>query len=360
MAIYLLFLVSPILLALFNRRIGDIGVFIMWAATTIFLIGLMPVGSRDFENYVRDFDAINGQQLFEVIKFDPLYSSMVWTAGHIGIPPSVFYISLASIALAVKLVALAKLTDRQSLTIVLYMCSFFFLHEFTQIRASLAIGLWMLGLSELAQSRSRYFMWTLLASFFHIQAALGLLVYPIVALLNSHCRVRVFAVVMMSAIIISVFGIMDSYALSLINSVPDPRVAIYTALAMESTQRPNPLNVISILAILTALVGLLPKDRRLIVLPLHQRIETYVFTSLLVGSLSLASLTFIPVAAFRISEHYFSLLPVGIILAAQHVGARKWIRPVIWAIAGLFLYVFLIHSPYLLDPMTGQHARDNV
>jgi hypothetical protein len=319
----------------------------------------MPLGSRDFNNYLRDFDEINSASLFDVIRLDPLYSSVVWVSGHLGMSSHVFYLSFASLALAVKLAAIAKLADKEALSIALYMCSFFFLHEFTQIRASLAIGLWMLGLSVLPQSRSRYFMWTLLGSFVHIQAVLGLLLYPIAVLLNSRWRARIFALAVVIVIVISTFGIFDLLASNVINSFPDPRAAIYVALAMESPVRPNPLSVMSLLAIFTALVGLLPGNRGGVVMPFHLQIENFVFYSLILGSLSIALFASIPIAAFRISEHLFSLLPVGLLLAAKHVGASRCIRPALWVFIGLFLYIFLFHSPYLLDPFTGQHPRDN-
>ena len=360
MSIYFVFPIVPIVIALCYRRVGKIGAFFVWAVATVFLFGLMPLGSRDFNNYLRQFDEIKSLQIIEVIEVEPLYKSMVWVAGYVGIPSSLFYISLGSLALAVKLIALLRLTDRQTLPIALYMCSFFYLHEFTQVRAALAIGLWMLGLSELPRSRSRYLIWTLLGTSVHFQAALGLLLYPLIGILNSRRRTQIFALAALSILIFSLFGMVDFFVVKIVNSIPDPRVAIYYQLAMESVLPPNPLSVMSMLAITTALVGLLPKARVVAKLPSHRRIDSYVFTSLLLGSLSLAALTSIPVAAFRISEHFFSLLPVGLHLATKNISSSRWMRSILWIIAGIFLYIFLFHSPYLLDPITGEHSRDNI
>lgn len=353
MYIFLLIPLPALITALFYRRINLLGLIGLWLTTTFLMVELIPIGSRDFEIYLRDFYIIQSNPLSEVIFRDPLYSVAVWVAGYANVPSTIFFLSFASLALAVKLVAIHKLGNRRTLPIALYMCSFFFLHEFTQMRAGLAIGLWMIGLSALGTSRGRYLMWTLLASFIHIQAVVGLLIYPLAHILKSRLKIRAFAVVAVLVVFLSILGVFTAASELLVAVVPDERATIYLAIALDSPVDINQINILSILAILTALVGLLPRDRHQIDLPLNKRTDIFIYVSLIIGSCALAVFSTIPVVALRISEHFFSLIPIGVVLAADHIGLRQRNRMFLWALAGLLLYLFLFHFTFLLDPSTG-------
>jgi len=362
MIIYLLLPLPALLTALAFRRLAAGGVVALWAITLVPLVVLMPVGSRDFSIYLRDYADLQTDPFADAVAQDPLYGSIAWVAGHLGVPSTVFYLCLAALALGVKLTALHRLGRGATLPIALYMCSFFYLHEFTQLRAALAIGLWMLGIEALPRSSARYLGLTLLGALVHAQAALGLLVYPLVRALRTRNRARLLACAALVVMALSVVGLSERITQQVLEHVPDPRVAIYLALAENSEGHPNPFSVMSLLAIAAALAGMLPGDRHDEAgerAPLASRPSTVVFTGLLLGSCALSTFAAVPVAAFRVSEHFFSLLPIAFWMAADHlsIGPRK--RLLLWLVAGLFLYLFLIHSPYLLDPATGEPTRED-
>lgn len=361
MIIYLLCPLPTLIAALLYTRIGERGLLALWLATSVALVALMPIGSRDYETYLQNYAEINGQAWSAVIVQDPLYATMVWLCGHIGIPAVLFYMSFAVGTLAVKLVALHRLCSRRTLPIALYMCSYFFLHEFTQMRAGLAIGIWMLALLELPRSRRRYLALTLLASLVHVQAVLGLLIFPLIWLLDSRRRVRVAGVVSVGLVALSIVGVSERMVQHALTLVPDPRVEIYLQLTEVFDTHLNPLNIISLLALATGLVGLWPRQQALpphAEPPLNLRTSTFVFVGLLLGSCSLAALASVPIAAQRVSEHFFALLPAGMSMAATRLGLTERQRQAMWLVALLCLYIFLIHSPYLLDPATGRSTDE--
>jgi hypothetical protein len=362
MFVYLLLPLPTLVAALLFRRLGRWGLAAVWAATSLAMVLLLPVGSRDFATYQRDYEDIHRQPLAEVVLQDPLYATAVWSSGRLGIPGTVFFLTLAIVALGFKLLALRRLCAAHTLPLALYMCSFFFLHEFTQMRAALALGIALLGLAALPHSRQRFLLLSLLAILLHIQAALWLLCVGLVAVLRTPWRLRLFSLLALGLVAMSVLGLTDRVAQQVFALVPDPRVAIYLLLAEEATGRPNPLSVMSLLALLTGLVGLWSVDRSPAPakpVPLHLQPQTSLFVGLILGSCALAALGSVPIAAFRISEHFFSTLPAALWLLADRLQWSTWRRRLFWPVALAFLYLFLVHSPYLLDPATGAPTRDD-
>lgn len=353
MYLYLLLPLPALVAYLFEPRLTWNSLLLVWAAVSIGLLFLMPIGSRDYTIYLRDFDDINALGLGELWRQDPLYTLAVWVFGHVGGTGATFYPFLASVALLVKLTALARLTGGSSLAVLLYMCSYFFLHEFTQIRAALAIGIWMHALVALNRSRFRYVMLTALASLIHIQAALGLLVFALLPLTRSRQASRVAGLVALLVVAAASTMLFDRLGYKVLAAIPDPRTQVYLALAAQDLWvRPNPFSVMSLLALGTALLGL---QRRTNVQIRNGDATTHaVYLSLLLGSCALSLLSSISVAAFRVSEHFFALLPVGLWLAACRNRSTPRYPALLWVLAALFAYVFLFHSPYLLDPSTGE------
>lgn len=362
MSIFLLLPLPAIVVALLSKSIGLRGLFATWLVTSLALVILIPIGSRDFTTYLRDYDDIGSQPWAGVLVQDPLYATTVWICGHLGLPAPLFYFCLATAALGIKLLALHRLCEGHTLPIALYMCSFFFLHEFTQMRAGLAIGIWMLGLAYLRHGGHRYLWLTLLASLVHVQAALGLLLIPLAWILSTRARLIWATALTFASIGVSLAGLTDQIVARIMRLIPDPRVEIYLALASALDGHLNPFNIMSLIAMTTVMLALW--RRQPVAEPFaryakYQRTSTFVFVGLLLGSFSLAAFTTIPIAAQRISEHFFALIPVGIWYAASLFGMSHRQRQMIWAVGMLFIYIFLFHSPYLLHPVTGEPLHED-
>ena len=135
MFLYLLLVLPALIAALWRDRLSRIALALVWAATSLLMVWLIPIGSRDFQTYLRDFVDFNELAFTEVVRQDPLYASIMWLFGHLGGSAEVFFLLLGSAGLWIKLTALQRLSNGSSMVVLLYVCSYFFLHDFTQLRA---------------------------------------------------------------------------------------------------------------------------------------------------------------------------------------------------------------------------------
>jgi hypothetical protein len=353
LSLYLLLLVPTLLCLPWGWRLSRTQIVAIWVMTTPIIAWLMPIGSRDFSIYLENF-ADYARSSFRDLPFqDPLYSTLAWSWAALGGSGEAFYIALSSLALLITLFAFRKLTALSALATLLHMTSYFFLHEFTQLRAALAIAIWMHALAEIDRNSRRYVLLTLFAATIHIQALLGLIVLPILQLTRASEGRRIFLLSATVILALAPLHVFDAIGFAVISRVPDPRAAIYLAFAEEGIwQRPNPFSAISMIAYATGALGLLrlaPFDARPETPPMRA-----VYTGLIIGSASLSLFSAITVGAFRISEHFFALLPVGVAMLAYQFRARALVLPGVLALAGLQLYIFLFYAPFLLNPLTGE------
>lgn len=355
MAVYLLLILPTLIATLSADRLTTQKLILLWLGTVVLMSWLMPIGSRDYATYLRDFADFNETPFLEVMQQDLLYRAAVWIFGHLGGTAEAFYLLLASLGLVVKLTALQRLTGRSSLAILIYISSYFFLHDFTQLRAGLAIGIWMHALADLPYSRSRYLLLTILASLVHLQAAVGFVLYVVLTLARSEIG---FWSLIVSAILIvlsAATSVFEQLGYTVLAAIPDPRTEIYIAMAAEDIWvKPNPYSFISMLALLTALTGAVLERYHALQVKTNISTERAVYTSLLLGACSVPVLSSIPVAAFRVSEHFFSLLPVGLWMLATRERSTPRCKGLLWMVAVIFAYIFVFYSPYLLEPNLGE------
>lgn len=357
MSLYLLLILPALTEALSRNRLSRRHLWMLWAATSLLMIWLVPIGSRDYPTYLKDFADFNELPFTEAVRQDPLYASAVWLFGHLGGSAEAFFLLLGGAGLWIKLTALQRLSGGSSMVVLLYVCSYFFVQDFTQMRAALAIGIWMHALADLPYSRRRYLLLTALASLIHLQAAVGFVLLGVLMLARSRYAVWLLSLgglLILAAAATPAFNHLGHSVLALI---PDPRVQIYLDLASQDFwARPNPYSFINLFGLTTALVGL-HRDRgaavRLTITQSERAVRRAVFVALLLGSCSFVVLAAVPVAAFRISEHFFALLPVGIWMVASRGGAAPRHKGPFLILAAILAYIFLFYSPYLLDPTAG-------
>ena len=356
MSLYFLLILPALTAALWSERLSQTKLAILWAVTSLLMIWLIPIGSRDYPTYLRDFSDLNESTFFEVVRQDPLYSSAVWLYGHLGGTAETFYLLLGSASLWIKLTALQRLGAGSSMVVLLYVCSYFFLHDFTQLRAGLAIGIWMHALANLRSSSGRYLLLTTLASLVHLQAALGFVLFGILLLVRSLVGTWLLIVGALLITATAATPLFNQLGYTILAAIPDQRTEVYFAFAAQDVWvKPNPYSFISLLALATALIGIYLCQKELLQLRKLESelvVSRAVFVALLLGTCSLSLLSSVSVAAFRVSEHFFALLPVGIWLAASRDGTAPRYKVSLWMLAAVFAYIFLFYSPYLLDPMS--------
>src|SRR4051794_9625134 len=126
------------------------------AALLILIAGLKQPGvDFDSENYVYFFNSI-GEPLDYFTHFSDYYfneiayyllPSILRTVFHAG--PVWFFLIIAAIAIPLKFAAIWQLTEFQLLSVLVYFCHFFILHDMTQIRQGIASGILLFSLPEI-------------------------------------------------------------------------------------------------------------------------------------------------------------------------------------------------------------------
>ncbi len=350
MALYLLFLLPAFLTLFLSSRMDSFRLFWIWSFMSVLLCLLAPNGSQDFKNYVIDYDFVKNFTLDKVVTKDPLFSLTTYFFSSSGVPASFFLLSLACLALGLKLGVVSQLSRHSPYAIIFYVSSYFFLHEFTEIRVAIAIGFWMLGLPYLISNKRIYYGMVFLAMLIHLQVAVAVLI-PLMQYLFSTKRGRVILLFLaLGMILLSPTMIFDSFGKTLLGHIPDARAGVYLKMSNQGIWvRPNPFSVVSLLAIVTA-GFIFRKHWEESAGFWRNNFEITCAISLLTGVLCLALFSSVSVAALRLSEFFFSLLPIALSFALNDL-KNKFIRlEVVLLLTAVFSFIFIYHSPLLIEP----------
>lgn len=157
-------------------------VFIVIGILLILIAGLRPIGiDKDSLAYVSVLHVSLSEANF--IDKEPTF----WLINEFnkilfGVSEQTFFLIFAMIGVGIKLYVIKKYSLTPILSLLTYIAMFFVLHEMTQIRAGVAIGLVFLAFHDLVMNRSLSFVIKILiASLFHYSAIIMLLFYPLSA-----------------------------------------------------------------------------------------------------------------------------------------------------------------------------------
>ncbi|MDR2408806.1 MAG: EpsG family protein [Bacteroidales bacterium] len=88
------------------------------------------------------------------------------------------YFCVSVIALILKFEFISAYAHNTIFSLMFYICTFFFLHEYTQFRAAVAIGIFFSSLGDISHHRlGHYIFKTIIAFLFHYSAVLMLVIY---------------------------------------------------------------------------------------------------------------------------------------------------------------------------------------
>ena len=137
-------------------------------------IPLIPLGA-DYLNYVNIFETARSSTFSELFsqRYEPLFLALSSLFAYLTTDDVTVFAALMVIATAMKVTVVYRLAwHRQAAVLVLawYALRFFPLHELTQIRIALALGLWLLAVTT--RSAPKAFALTIAAALTHYSTAI--------------------------------------------------------------------------------------------------------------------------------------------------------------------------------------------
>ena len=159
-----------------KRRIPLVG-DIFLAVSLVLFAGLRG-NSLDYDEYVLMFEAVRDATQETIIERallgkDLIFGSLLIFVSNTGLGVFAVFLCAAILSVGFKVAAFRKAFGSSLLALFVFFCTYYFLHDFTQIRAAIAISLCFCALVAVAQEhRTQYLLMSLAAIGFHAQAAL--------------------------------------------------------------------------------------------------------------------------------------------------------------------------------------------
>lgn len=154
-----------------------LGVDLFLAACLMLFAGLRGA-SLDYDEYVLMFEAVRdaGQESFierALIGKDLLFGSFLILVSYFGLGVSTVFLGAATLSVGLKIVAFKRVFGSSILAVFIFFFSYYFLQDFTQIRAAISIAFCFCALVYGVQRRLIFYITMSLAAIgFHAQAAL--------------------------------------------------------------------------------------------------------------------------------------------------------------------------------------------
>ena len=280
--------------------------------------------------------------------FEALYFLLNDMFSALGIHFRIFIGLMAFLAVFIKmrvLVNFSKHGGAAAIGVLIYALTFFLLHDFTQIRAGLAVAFIFLALmARVHEKRLLFVLCVLAATGFHSSAVMAFML-----LLPSHgtqTRWIDWGLCIMVSILYFLFsgGISPGAVLLDMLSTFDPRVALYISLADSGhSQTANPFSASAMLLMALAL-SLMRVDvdpERVSVMGRHElQALVLIRRSFLIGLIFLASFASIPELALRLFEINIALLPVLAVIVFSHQGwLLQKLLLLLWTVVVAAIYI---------------------
>ena len=318
----------------------------------ILLLGLFagfrgPDISKDYESYRLIFDNIyeikgsDYSHIFPIL--EPGFTSIVLLFRSL-FPYNYVLIIMIFYALAtvtLKILSFKKLSANPYFVILFYYSLYYFLHEMTQIRIGLALGILLIGITFYLKGNKWIFaLFTIAAVLFHYSAIL----YLLILLFDSRHFNKLLYLSFLGGSVI--FGFLHLPLLNYLgNFIPTNlpgRLANY-AIVVENggADNVNVFNVLNLLNIAVCLffIMLVPKERLLLNKPLSLFLKCSILSIFFLSFLS-----GVPSVAFRVSE-LFGLTTIFVYASlVDYLPFGKLNTLITILIAGIIFYSTLFHT----------------
>lgn len=319
-------------------------VYYILTLSLVCVAAFRPIGcDNDSINYEYFFKNYDAKEVVLNVEF-----SYRWLCGIISkISDTVrpIFIIYAVIGVSVKMCAFKKYSDMWSLCVLIYLGYYYLLHDLTQIRASIASGIFLFAIKPLAEKKKwKYFFMICLASLFHYSS---LLLLPFLLIDNNELtNLKKYLL----ALLVPIGYLVYFFHINLVATIPIPyisdKIEIYQALNEKGVMG-DEINVFNMVFLVEILVYLF------LLLKYNLIIEYNKYLPIMIKIMGLSIFSFLifatlPVLAFRTHDLY------GIVDIILFTNIYYVIRPrllsksviVIIAIALLSITIFytgLIH-----------------
>jgi hypothetical protein len=280
--------------------------------------------------------------------FEALYFVLNDIFSVAGMQFRIFIGFLAFFAVFIKtnvLLSFARNAWAAGIGVLIYTLTFYLLHEFTQIRAGLAVAFIFLAFQALVHEKRTFFVfWVLVAIGFHSSAIMAftlLLPYH-----GSHVRWLDWALLGVTGMVyvLAVLGMgLGVWLVDLLGAF-DPRVALYISMAENgNSDAANPFSASAMLLLVLVVclmeVGNNRQQSSGLDAP-EVKVMVLVRRSILIGLSCLALFSPIPELALRLFEINIALLPI---LAAIVFSQQGWLLQkfllLLWVCALTAIYI---------------------
>lgn len=289
--------------------------------------------------------------------FESLYFRLNDIFSVNGIPFRIYIWLLAFMAVFIKIkviASFAKSGRAVGVSVLIYAFTFYLLHEFTQIRAGVAIAFIFLAVRALVGgNRTHFALLVVLATGFHSSAVMALLL--LLPYRGSRAHWIDWGLLVITGILVALAALGIAVGAAFIDVLAkfDPRLALYISLADSGqSEAANPFSVsaLLLLALALSLIGV-EFNRGKISNSDEQDAYAMVLVrrSILIGLSFLVSLSPIPQLALRLFEFNIVLVPI---IAAIFFSRSGWLLQkgllLLWT--GVIAYVFIFRDEGLVQP----------
>lgn len=157
-----------------NKNINSLFMF-FFGLLLIIIAGFRPLEYfRDTENYLTMLHSFDN-----IWQLEPTF----WILNQfnqllLGGNDQIFFLIYAILGVTIKIIAINRLSSLPLLSVYLYICLYFVLHEMTQIKVGVACGIFLLAIPDIVNKNFRMYLFkTLIAMAFHYSAIIMLVLY---------------------------------------------------------------------------------------------------------------------------------------------------------------------------------------
>jgi len=233
-------------LSLFKIKDKSLEVYLLILISLVLIViaGFRGSGfDRDYGNYSEIFLMWNKDTTYLV---EPGFIAIAAVSRFFSSTPVLLFLIFAILGVSIKTYSITKLSDYIFVSVLIYFCSIYILHDLTQIRAGVASGLMLLSLIPLeARKKYQFFGVVFLAVMFHFTA---LVLLPFWFLKSDRINKKVWYLVIPLSYLLLYLSMspLDFYKVIPIAGI---EAKVRTYILLQEANEDDKVNVISTLVI---------------------------------------------------------------------------------------------------------------